>query len=153
MATKPPTGKAPTLADLKADPANRRRRTDRSARLLRESLSTVGPARSVVIDEHDQLLAGSGTLQAAIDVGLTKVQIVETDGETLVAVRRRGLTEAQKLALALYDNRTAELSEWDPEPLAEDAATGALTPFFNPAEVRAIVKAAHVSTAAPAIVK
>jgi delta 1-pyrroline-5-carboxylate dehydrogenase len=58
----------------------------------------------------------------------------------VIAVRRRGLSDAQKLALALYDNRTAELAEWDAEPLGQDAAAGLLTPFFNPGELRALLK-------------
>jgi hypothetical protein len=34
-------------------------------------------------------------------------------------VRRSGLTPEQKAKLALYDNRTAELAEWDSEALAK----------------------------------
>jgi hypothetical protein len=43
--------------------------------------------------------------------GIERVQVVDTDGEMLVAVRRRGLTPEQKARLALYDNRAAELAE------------------------------------------
>jgi len=45
------------------------------------------------------------------------VQIVDADGETIVAVRRSGLTDEQKIKLALYDNRTAELADWDVDVL------------------------------------
>lgn len=136
----PPPAKPLTVADLRLDANNRRKRTERGTKLLRESLAEVGAARSIVIDESDRVLAGNGTLEAAEAIGLTKVQVIETDGDTVVAVRRRGLSESQKLALALYDNRTAELAEWDAEPLSQDAAAGVLTPFFNPGELRALFK-------------
>jgi len=34
-------------------------------------------------------------------------------------VRRTGLTAAQKTRLALYDNRTAELADWDADVIAD----------------------------------
>jgi hypothetical protein len=126
---------------LKPDPANRRRRTGRGARLLVESLGQVGAARSIVIDEHNEILAGNGVVEAAAEAGLTKLKIVESDGQTIVAVRRRGLTAEQKRALSLFDNRTGELAEWVPEQLADDQAHGlALTPFFDEAELAKLLK-------------
>jgi len=77
-----------------------------------DSLQEVGAARSIVIDEDGRILAGNGTVEAAAEAGITRVQVVDADGETIVAVRRRGLTEEQKRRLALLDNRTAELAEW-----------------------------------------
>jgi hypothetical protein len=139
-----PTKKKPspvTIADLKPDLANRRQRTQRSARMLTESLEQLGAARSIVIDENDEVLAGNGVLEAAAEVGITDVQIVDSDGKTLIAVRRRGLSPDEKRALSLYDNRTAELAEWVPEQLATDQTTGAaLMPWFNEAELRKLLK-------------
>jgi len=87
--------------------------------MLAKSLQEVGAARSIVIDENGRILAGNGTVQAAGEVGIERVQVVDADGETIVAVRRTGLTEAQKRRLALLDNRTAELAEWDKDVLEE----------------------------------
>jgi hypothetical protein len=56
---------------------------------------------------------------AAAAAGITRVQVVEADGDTLIAVQRKGLTADQKLALAIADNRTADLAEWD-IPVLED---------------------------------
>lgn len=130
-------GASQELGRLKPDPANRRRRTARGARLLVESLGQVGAARSIVIDEDDTVLAGNGLLEAAAEAGITKLQIVDADGDTVIAVRRRGLTVEQKRALALYDNRTGELAEWDAEQIADDQAHGRpLAPWFDDAELR-----------------
>lgn len=92
--------------------------------MITTALEEVGAARSLVIDEHNVILAGNGVRQAAERVGLTKVRIVETDGDTLIAVRRSGLTDDQKRRLALYDNRAGELAEWDVDTLIALQAEG-----------------------------
>ena len=120
------------VADLKPDPENRRTHTARNLEMVTASLRDVGAARSIVIDENDLVLAGNGVVQAAADAGITKVQVVEVDGSTLVAVRRRGLSADQKRALAIYDNRTAELAEWNVAQLEADQAAGlTLEPWFT----------------------
>jgi hypothetical protein len=130
-----------TVADLKPDLTNRRTRTARGARMLVESLEQLGAARSIVIDEDNEVLAGNGVIEAAAEAGITKLEIVESDGQTLIAVRRRGLSADEKRALALYDNRTGELAEWVPEQLATDKASGqSLGPWWNEAEERKLFK-------------
>ena len=89
-----------------------------------EALQRVGAARSVVVDEDNVILAGNGVTEAASAAGITKLKIFDTDGDTLIAVRRSGLTPEQKRALALYDNRTAELAEWNLAQLAADLQNG-----------------------------
>jgi hypothetical protein len=101
------------LADLRPDPRNARRRTVRSRALLDQSISQYGAARSIVIDETGTILAGNGTVEAAAAAGITKVQVVDADGDTLIAVRRSDLSADEKIGLALADNRTADLAEWD----------------------------------------
>lgn len=117
--------KAPTtIAELTLDPKNARKRGPRAEGLLIASLQEVGAARSIVIDEAGRILAGNGTVQAAAEAGIERVQVVDADGETIVAVRRIGLTEQQKRRLSLLDNRTGELAEWDPDVLAALAQDG-----------------------------
>lgn len=108
-----------SLSQLTSDPKNARRHTPRNVGTIVDALHEVGAARSIVIDEDGVVLAGNATMDAAIEAGLSKVQVVDGDGETVIAVRRTGLTSEQKTRLALYDNRAAELAEWNPEILAE----------------------------------
>ena len=105
------------ISDLKCDKKNARKRTDRSSKMLQDSLEEIRAARSIVIDENNTILAGNGTVEAAKKVGIKNIQVVETDGETIVAVRRSGLTEDEKTNLALYDNRTSDLADWDVDVL------------------------------------
>jgi DNA modification methylase len=101
-----------------------------------DALQQVGAARSIVIDEHDVILAGNGVTQAAAEAGITKVRVIEADGHELIAVRRRGLTDDQKRLLAMYDNRSAELAEWNLPQLQADAIAGLdLQPFFFASEL------------------
>jgi hypothetical protein len=129
------------LSSLKPDPDNRRVHPTRNKMLLGESLREVGAARSIVIDENDVIIAGNGVVERAPEAGITKVQVIESDGETLVAVRRRNLTPDQKRQMAMYDNRTGELSEWNPEQLASDHAKGLnLVPFFTDKELDRVLE-------------
>jgi len=113
-----------TIADLQFDIENSRRRTERSSSMLMDSLQEVGAARSIVIDEKGVILAGNGTIEAAGQVGIQKVQVIDVDGETIVAVRRKGLTKEQKKRLAYFDNRTGELADWNLEQIKADLEAG-----------------------------
>ena len=126
------------LASLKPDSRNARRRTDRSASLIAESLQRFGAARSIVIDEDGRILAGNGTVEGAKAAGISKVRIIETEGDEIVAVRRSGLTEEQKVGLALADNRTSDLSEWDADMLQQLSETHDIAPWFEPEDLEAI---------------
>jgi len=132
-----PADDALEIGDLKQDLKNRRLHTTRGAKMLVESIEHVGAARSIVIDEDNEILAGNGVADAAAEAGITKVRVIETDGKTLIAVRRVGLSPEDKRALAIYDNRAAELSKWDAEQLLDDRLHKLpLRPFFDEAELK-----------------
>jgi DNA modification methylase len=102
-----------TLKDLKPDTKNARKHNPRNIGMIADALREVGAARSGVIDEDGNILAGNGTYEALAEAGIEKVKIVEADGNEWVVVKRSGLTKKEKAKLALYDNRTAELADWD----------------------------------------
>lgn len=129
-----------TLSDLKQDHKNARRRTETSASLLKESLQRYGPARSIVIDEDDRILAGNGTVEAALGLGIEGLRIVDASPDEIIAVRRTGLTEDQKVGLALADNRTADLAEWDAEMLQQLSKEHDISPWFDDDDVEALLE-------------
>jgi len=120
-----------SIKSLKQDPKNARKRTAQSKHLIEESLKRYGAARSIVIDETDRILAGNGTIDAATRSGIDKVRIIETDGDEIIAVRRKGLSEEEKVGLALADNRTSDLSEWDAQMLAQLSTEHDILPWFS----------------------
>jgi DNA modification methylase len=128
-----------SISDLRSDHKNARKRTDRSATLIEESLKRYGAARSVVIDEDNRILAGNGTIDAAKRAGISKVRVIETDGDEIIAVKRTGLTEDQKIGLALADNRTSDLSEWDKEMLHQLSEEHDITPWFEAEDLAEIM--------------
>jgi hypothetical protein len=120
-----------SINSLLSDHKNARRRTDRSAELIKESLQRYGAARSIVIDEDNRILAGNGTIEGAKAAGIKNVRIIETDGTEVIAIKRSGLSEDEKVGLALADNRTADLSEWDQAMLHTLSQEHDLSPWFN----------------------
>lgn len=120
-----------SITSLVSDHKNARRRTDRSSQLIKESLQKYGAARSIVIDEENRVLAGNGTIEGAKQAGIKNVRIIETDGDEIIAVKRTGLSEDEKVGLALADNRTADLSEWDAEMLHQLSEEHDLSPWFE----------------------
>jgi len=124
------------IKDLVPDPKNRRKHTPRNVGMIVDALHKVGAARSIVIDENNEVMAGNATVEAAGEAGITKLKIVDAAGDELVAVRRTGLTTDQKRNLAIYDNRTGELAEWDVDQLLKDVETGIdLSSFFSEKEL------------------
>ena len=128
-----------SINNLKSDHKNARKRTDRSATLIAESLKRYGAARSIVIDEDGRILAGNGTVEGAKKAGIDKVRIIEAEGDELIAVRRTGLTEDEKVGLALADNRSSDLSEWDNDMLRQLSEEHDLSPWFEDDELLAEV--------------
>lgn len=128
-----------SIKDLKSDHKNARKRTDRSAALIAESLKRYGAARSIVIDEDGRILAGNGTVEGAKAAGINKLRVIEAEGDELIAVRRAGLTEDEKVGLALADNRSSDLSDWDHEMLRQLSEEHDLTPWFEDDELLAEV--------------
>lgn len=128
-----------SIKDLKHDHKNARKRTDRSAALIAESLKRYGAARSIVIDEDGRILAGNGTVEGARKAGISKLRIIEAEGDELIAVRRAGLSEDEKVGLALADNRSSDLSDWDHEMLRQLSEEHDLTPWFEDDELLAEV--------------
>jgi 16S rRNA G966 N2-methylase RsmD len=131
------------ISDLKFDHKNARKRTDSSARLIQESLQRYGAARSIVIDEDNRILAGNGTIEGAKALGLTKLKVVEAAGDEIIAVRRSGLSEDDKVGLALADNRAAELSDWDAEMLQHLSEEHDIAPWFEQEDLDALLQEAE----------
>ncbi len=139
MPTKTP------LAALIPDRKNANRGTDRGRKAVETSLKTLGAGRSVVLDRNNVIIAGNKTVEQAIAAGYVDIEIHDSDGKVLHAVRRTDLdlrrhAKAKKLAIA--DNRAGELGlEWDPETLAKLIDGLELDPvFFDDGELKAIIK-------------
>src|SRR5215471_21012580 len=110
------------LSSLSLDGRNANRGSDRGRKMLEDSLRKLGAGRSVLVDREGRVIAGNKTVETARKLGLKQIAVIETDGETLVAVRRQDLdlkTDKRAVELAVADNRVAEVDlDWDAEVLA-----------------------------------
>ena len=87
---------------------NARTHSPEQIKKLRSSLREFGFVNPVIIDREYNVIAGHGRLMAAKEEGITEVPCVYVDH----------LTDAQKKAYILADNRMAMDAGWDEELLA-----------------------------------
>jgi len=132
-----------TIDDLVPDAQNPRTHGKRNIEMIADSLRDVGPGRSIVIDEDNIIVAGNGVVQAAAEVSITNVRIIEATGTELIAVRLTGLTPEQKRRLSYFDNKTAELAGWNADQIAIDLENNLdLSGIFLDTEIAGILEQA-----------
>ena len=104
------------INQLAQDQHNFNKGTKAGAKMMKRSLEQLGAGRSILIDKDGNIIAGNKTQQAAIEAGIKKVRVVESDGTEFVAVKRTdvALDSKQGRELALLDNLTTQINlEWD----------------------------------------
>jgi len=108
------------MSNYKLDPNNARKHTPRNEESVQKSLNDLGAGRSIVVDNDDVVVAGNTVYEKAEVLGI-KTKEIEADGSELVVVVRDDLTpgDPKRDMLAIADNRTAELAQWDFDVLAE----------------------------------
>jgi DNA modification methylase len=101
-----------TVNDLIFDDKNFNKGTAHGKELMQKSLSKWGAGRSILIDKNNRIIAGNKTTENFAELGLEKVTIIDTDRDTLIAVRRNDIDldtpEGREFALA--DNQTAKVN-------------------------------------------
>lgn len=91
---------------LSFDPANARKHNQKNLDAIKGSLAKFGQQKPIIVDKNGVVVAGNGTMEAAKSLGWKNINVVRTE-----------LTGPDAIAFALADNRTAELAEWDLDPL------------------------------------
>lgn len=93
---------------LKPYGRNARTHSPKQITQIAASIKTFGFNNPVLVDQHDVIIAGHGRLEAAKQLGLASVP----------TIRLEHLTDAEKRAYILADNKLAEKAGWDREILA-----------------------------------
>ena len=125
------------LADLVPHDRNARTHSKKQLKQIADSIQRFGFTNPVLVDGKNSVVAGHGRIEAAKMLGMTDVP----------TLRLEHMTEAEKRAYVIADNRLAELAGWDNELLAlelsaiaeldaefELALTG-----FDPAEIESLL--------------
>lgn len=97
-------------ADLTPNPKNSRTHSGKQIQLIASSIERFGFVVPIIIDEQSQIAAGHAKWEAAKLLNLNEVP----------TIRISFLSEADRRAFALAENRLAELGGWNLELLAEE---------------------------------
>ena len=89
---------------------NARTHSKKQLRQIAESIRTFGFTNPVLIDQTNTILAGHGRVEAAKSLGLA----------TVPCLRIEHMTEAEKRAYVIADNKLALNAGWDEEMLAQE---------------------------------
>jgi ParB-like nuclease domain len=92
---------------LKPDLGNARTHSKKQVEQIAVSIKQFGFTNPILVDEHGGIIAGHGRLLAAMSLGLTDVPTIEL----------RHLSDIQKRALRLADNKIALNAGWDTDQL------------------------------------
>jgi hypothetical protein len=100
------------ISDLIPFARNSRTHSDAQIAQIAASIREFGWTNPLLIDEAGGIIAGHGRLLAARKLGLVDVPCIVLDG----------LTDAQKRALVIADNKLALNAGWDAELLSSEIA-------------------------------
>ena len=123
-----------SVDDLIQDDHNFNRGTEQGQQLIERSFRECGAGRSVFIDKDNRLVGGNKAQKGFKAAGKKRVVIVDSDPDTLVAVRRKdvSLDSAEGRRMALLDNLTTQVNlAWDP---SEIEAVGSEIDGFDPSD-------------------
>ncbi len=114
MKIKPPTNhpqvRMAPIADIKPNPKNPRTHSEKAILLLASGIERWGFLVPIIIDETGMIVAGEARYLAAKHLRLEYVPVIEACF----------VTEADRRAFALADNKIAEYSGWDATLLLEE---------------------------------
>ena len=94
---------------LKLDPGNPRVHSKKQIRQIANSIRVFGFNVPILIDRHNNVIAGHGRLLACRELGIAEVPTLRLDH----------LTPAQVDAFMIADNRLTEIGSWDDRLLAQ----------------------------------
>jgi DNA modification methylase len=98
------------VADLHPNPRNARTHSRKQVNQIAASIEACGFNSPILVGESNDVIAGHGRLQAAKQLGLVRVPVV----------RLGHLSDAEKRAYILADNKIALNAGWDSELLATE---------------------------------
>ena len=106
---------------IKFDTHNYRNHDEQNLKLIDKSLKECGAGRSILLDSENEIIAGNATYKNAIANNIP-VKIIETDGKTLIALKRTDLktNSKKRKKLALLDNSTSNKVIWDLDNISAD---------------------------------
>lgn len=100
------------------DPYNIIEHDKKNLEAISDSIDEVGFGRSIVVDEMGYIIAGNGTYEVAQKKNANVLEVEVDDPNTLVVLKRKGLTDRQKRRMAIWDNRASDLHKYNKQAVA-----------------------------------
>ena len=98
------------IRDLKPYDNNSKIHTDYQIDLIKKSIEEFGFVNPILVDEKNNVIAGHGRIEAAKQLKIKELPCIVIEG----------LTDTQRKAYIIADNRLSELAEWDNELIARE---------------------------------
>lgn len=99
-------------SELRANPRNSRKHSKAQIKQIIASVHEFGWTVPLLIDEQDEIIAGHGRNEAAVEMALAEVPVIVA----------HGWSDEQKRAYIIADNRLTENGEWDKDILGSELA-------------------------------
>lgn len=97
------------------------RKNKAAVAIVKQSINKFGFRNPILIDQNNIIIAGHTRLEAAIELGIKKVPVIEIND----------LTENQIKAFRIMDNKSGEFAQWDKDLLKEEFHALEDTDEFN----------------------
>ena len=101
-----------TVSSLIPYERNAKKHPEEQIEKIKKSIQEFGFISPCLIDKNNRIIAGHGRVEASKQLGIEKVPCVYIEG----------LTEEQRRAYIIADNRLTELGGWDMEIISEELA-------------------------------
>jgi hypothetical protein len=98
------------ISELIPDDKNFNKGSEFGNQLIEKSFNKFGAGRSILLDKNNRIIAGNKSTENFAAGGGENVIVIETDGKSLIAVKRTDidLDTPQGREMALADNATAK---------------------------------------------
>ena len=133
------------LTSLKPYERNARTHSPEQVAQIARSIQEFGWTNPILVDEDGGVIAGHGRLAAAVEIGMDRVP----------TICLAGLSEAQRRALGIADNKLALNAGWDLDVLGSEIEALALSDFdlsllgFSETELQAMTAAEFAGNTDP----
>jgi DNA modification methylase len=133
------------IDSIKMSPNNPRTHSSKQVKQIAASIMQHGFTSPILVDDHNEIIAGHGRLRGARIAGLMEVPVI----------RIRGLSDAAKRTLRIADNKIAANAGWDVEILAAELEFLTSVNFdvkltgFEASEVDLLIEKSQTTTSDP----
>ena len=141
------------VTQVTPDTNNYKDGTERGKTLIKKSINDYGFTRPLLFDMNDNIMGGNKTFAAALEMGVTEIMVIETEGDEMVIIERTDVdinTPTGRL-MTIADNQTAKVDYALNVPnLYADITQGLdVSDYYFPEEIDELLADANITPEVP----